>query len=338
MSKQSFEYLLEKYLAGECTPTEKQLVEQWYDLVGDEIQAPKNEADWKTIKAKMWLKVRQQTNIAEVTIVPFYQKPFFRIWVAACVVMMMIGAAFWAYQQAYTAVEVQLTLKEYNGRIEWENQTPSAKTVQLSDGSKIQLLPKSRLISPKTFSENVREIQLEGDAFFEIAHNPEKPFVVSVGNVVTKVLGTSFWIKATENKQIEVAVKTGKVAVFEKKTPDKQKDNGVVLTPNHKVTYFAKEQHFVAGLVEKPEIIKAAEVIPSAFNFKNAALFQVVQTLEKAYGIELFFENELLKNCTLTGNLDGLEMYEKLDVICQSLGATYQVQGTRIILNGKGCQ
>ena len=91
-------------------------------------------------------------------------------------------------------------------------------------------------------------------------------------------------------------------------------------------------------MVEKPEIIKAAEVIPSAFNFKNAALFQVVQTLEKAYGIELFFENELLKNCTLTGNLDGLEMYEKLDVICQSLGATYQVQGTRIILNGKGCQ
>jgi ferric-dicitrate binding protein FerR (iron transport regulator) len=337
MSKQSFEYLLEKYLAGECTPAEKQLVEQWYDLVGDEIRAPKNEADWKTIKAKMWLKVRKQTNITEATLIPFYQTSVFRAVAAACV-LVVFCIVFWVYQQPSPRQVAQLINKEYSDRIEWENQAQGAKTVLLSDGSKVQLQSKSRLISPKAFTGDVREIKLEGDAFFNIAHNPQKPFLVNVGNVVTKVLGTSFWIRATENKQIEVAVKTGKVAVFEKKMLDKQKDNGVVLTPNHKVTYFAKEQHFVAGLVEKPEIIKADEVVPFAFDFKNTALVQVVQTLEKAYGIELFFENELLKNCTLTGNLDGLEMYEKLDVICQSLGATYQVQGTRIVLNGKGCQ
>lgn len=337
MSKQSFEYLLEKYLAGECTPAEKQLVEQWYDLVGDEIQAPKNEADWNTIKAKMWLKVRQQTNIAEVTIIPFYQKSVFRTVAAACV-LLVFCIAFWVYHQPSSQQVAQLINTEYSDRIEWKNQAPGAKTVLLSDGSKVQLQPKARLISPKAFTGDVREIKLEGDAFFNIAHNPEKPFLVNVGNMVTKVLGTSFWIRSTQSKQIEVGVKTGKVAVFEKKMLDKQKGNGVVLTPNLKVTYFVEEQHFIAGLVEKPEIIKASEVVQSAFDFKNTALFQVVQTLEKAYGIELFFENELLKNCTLTGNLEGLEMYEKLDVICQSLGATYQVQGTRIILNGKGCQ
>jgi transmembrane sensor len=337
MSKQSFEYLLEKYLAGECTPAEKQLVEQWYDLVGNEMLSPQNEADWKTVKAKMWLKVRKQANVIMPSTIPLYQRFAFRAVAAACVLVAM-SVAFFVYQQRNSQEIAQITSKEYNGKVEWENQTQGAKTVLLSDGSKVQLQPKSRLISPKVFAQDVREIKLEGDAFFEIAHNPQKPFLVSVSNVVTKVLGTSFWIRATENKQIEVAVKTGKVAVFEKEIPDKQRDNGVVLTPNHKVTYFAKEQHFVAGLVEKPEIIKAAEVVPSSFDFKNTALVQVVQTLEKAYGIELFFENELLKNCTLTGNLDGLEMYEKLDVICQSLGASYQIQGTRIVLNGKGCQ
>ena len=112
----------------------------------------------------------------------------------------------------------------------------------------------------------------------------------------------------------------------------------MVLTPNLKVTYFAEQQHFVAGLVEKPEIIKAADVTSFEFDFQNTSLIKVVETLEKAYGIELFFENELLKNCTLTGNLQGMEMYEKLEAICQSLGASYQVQGTRIVLNGKGCQ
>lgn len=337
MSKQSFEHLLVKYLAGECTPTEKRLVEQWYDLVGSEMQPPQNESDWKIIKAKMWLKVKKQTQITEPTIVPFYQKSVFRAVAAACVVV-ALGIAFWVNQQPSSHQVAQLVSKEYSDRIEWENQAQGAKTVLLSDGSKVQLQPKSRLISPKAFTGDVREIKLEGDAFFNIAHNPEKPFLVNVGNVVTKVLGTSFWIRGTQNKQIEVGVKTGKVAVFEKKMLDKQKDNGVVLTPNLKVTYFANEQHFVAGLVEKPEIIKAAEFNDYAFDFENTPLVKVVEVLEKAYGIELFFENELLKNCTLTGNLNGLEMYEKLEVICQSLGASYQVQGTRIVLNGKGCQ
>jgi len=267
----------------------------------------------------------------------FFQKSIFRAVTAACVVV-AVSVAFWVYQQTQLQKVTQLTSKEYNGRVEWENQTQSAKTVLLSDGSKVQLQPKARLISPKTFNDDVREIKLEGDAFFEITHNPQKPFLVNVGNVVTKVLGTSFWIRATEDKQIGVGVKTGKVAVFEKKIGGKEKDNGVVLTPNLKVTYFAEQQHFVAGLVEKPEIIKAADVTSFEFDFQNTSLIKVVETLEKAYGIELFFENELLKNCTLTGNLQGMEMYEKLEAICQSLGASYQVQGTRIVLNGKGCQ
>lgn len=337
MSKQSFEHLLEKYLAGKCTPAEKQLVEQWYDLVGKEVQPPQSEADWKITKAKMWLKVKKQAHIAEPAIIPFYQKAVFRAVAAACVAV-AFSIAFWVYQLPSSRQSAQLLSKEYSDRIEWENHTQWAKTVVLSDGSKVQLQPTSRLISPKSFTGSVREIKLEGDAFFNIAHNPEKPFLVNVGNVVTKVLGTSFWIRGTHNKQIEVGVKTGKVAVFEKKMLDKPMENGVILTPNLKVTYFADEQHFVAGLVEKPEIIKAAALNHYAFDFKNEPFEKVVEVLAKAYGIELFFENESLKNCTLTGNLEGLEMYEKLDVICQSLGASYQVQGTRIVLNGKGCQ
>ncbi|MEI7581388.1 hypothetical protein [Runella sp.] len=77
MSKQSFEHLLEKYLAGECTPAEKRLVEQWYDLMGNEMQPPQSEADWKVVKAKMWLKVRKEANITEPTVIPFFKNLFF---------------------------------------------------------------------------------------------------------------------------------------------------------------------------------------------------------------------------------------------------------------------
>lgn len=332
MSKQSFEHLLEKYLLGKCTPAEKQLIEQWYELLGQEKPLDQMEAEWELVKARMWQKVNQQTTESPIVVRAWYTHWLIRSAVAACLVL-AVGLIWWKQQPAPKELLYVVSADSHS----WNNRSGSMKEIQLGDGSKVRLQPRAKMIAPKSFEGETREIQLEGDAFFEVAHNPQKPFIVHVGNVATKVLGTSFWIRTTPENQVEVAVRTGKVAVYESKKREAQQPNGVILTPNHKATYFPEEQHFVAGLVEKPQIIDANAVSASDFVFENASMSNVIKNLEKAYGIELFVENESLKNCTLTGNLEGLEMYEKLEVICQSLGATYQIQGTRIVLNGKGC-
>jgi hypothetical protein len=364
MSKQSFESLLEKYLAGQCTPAEKRLVEQWYELVGKEADTAQTEAEWQATKMQMWAEIRRFIIPTQFVIptqeesksrdigrwketghsrfnVGRWKKPLFIIHnssfitTIAASVLIVLGVSYWSLRRK--SADNQIVKTEKAGRIEWKNSTEAATVVKLSDGSRVRLQPRATLSFPEVFADSAREIMLTGDAFFDVVPDPNRPFVVRVGNVVTRVLGTSFWVLNRANKRVEVEVKTGKVAVFER-APKDVSNNGVLLTPNHKVTYFADDQHFVTGLVEKPELIEAAQVPPAQFKFENTPLAEVIATLEKGYGIPIELTNEALKNCTLTGDLQTLEMYDKLRVICQSLEASYDVRGTSILISGKGCQ
>ena len=162
--------------------------------------------------------------------------------------------------------------------------------------------------------------------------------MIYTGKVTTKVLGTSFRIKAfPEMQQFEVSVVSGKVTVYEKDEANK-KDNGVILTPNLKVTFFDKEEHFITGIVESPELLPTIEKSSLSFNFQNVPLNKVLKTLEKAYGIEMVLENESLGKCTLNGDLEEMPLYTKLDIITRSLNASYQIKGTSILVSGVGCE
>lgn len=358
MSKQSFEHLLEKYLKGQCTPAEKRLVEQWYELVGRDAELPLSEAEWQATKAEIWLKVKSLTQTVGHSTLdqattqesknetalpsrrgnqkPILLTPYFSFLVkTAASVALVLGLGVWLWQKHDTDSS-QVVKIEKEGQVEWQNQTAMATIVKLSDGSRVRLQPHARMAIPEAFSDSLREIVLTGDAFFDVTPDPHRPFMVRVGNVVTRVLGTSFWVLNRANRRVEVEVKTGKVTVFER-MPKDAINNGVLLTPNHKVTYFADDQHFVTGIVEKPEIIKTPDAVPVEFLFENTPLTEVIATLEKGYGIKIELTNEALKNCNLTGDLDNLEMHDKLRLICQSLGASYNVRGTSILISGKGC-
>jgi len=186
---------------------------------------------------------------------------------------------------------------------------------------------------------------LYGNAFFEVTKNPEKPFLVYSGKLVTKVLGTSFRIKTNEKDQaLEVEVVTGKVSVFENRNafaaiddkPEKN-NNGVVLTPNQRVTYFPESRHLLTGLVMEPVKVEKALIAKSVTIFNNSQLIKIIEDLQKEYGIEIVFANDRLEKCTFTGDLSEMPLYEKLDLICKSNQASYEVKGTRILINGEGC-
>jgi hypothetical protein len=99
-------------------------------------------------------------------------------------------------------------------------------------------------------------VYLEGEALFTVSKNPNRPFFVYNNQIVTQVLGTSFTVQ-NKNGKIEVAVKTGRVAVYENGeqinlNEVEQKSNGVIITPNQKVTYYQQERHFVTSIVDQP--------------------------------------------------------------------------------------
>lgn len=338
MNKQAFRILLQRYLDGTTTAQEKQMVDFWFESLELEQVKDAKETDWEGLENRLWDKIYAETDDLNLKpqkltkVISLWQRRYVKIAVVASMVLLLAFGSYFYYQitnhQDFTLMAGDMMTEENTSR--------QVKEIRLEDGSLVRLSPMAKLVYPKHFLAEKREVMLVGNAFFEVAHDADKPFFVIANQVITKVLGTSFYIKAAKNSKIEIEVKTGKVSVSEQK-PSNVKNNGVILTPNQKVIYYTENKHFVTGLVEKPEVLSAEKEVIN-FDFKNEELQKVIEKLQNSYGIEIILENEHLGKCNLTGDLSKMSMFEQLDVISQTLGATYQIKGTTILLLGKGCE
>lgn len=226
--------------------------------------------------------------------------------------------------------------------VEQVNETDKPLKVQLADGSIIVLDAKSRVKYKSTFLEDsTRQVYLLGQAFFDVVKNPYKPFIVHSNEIVVKVLGTSFRVEAPENgENIRVSVKTGKVSVYSVTDPvaDDNKQGGVILLPNQEVSYERKKQLFAKTLVESPEVLGTTVFTQNDFVFDNTPIAKVFRTMELAYGIEIIFNEDVMKNCYITAPLGSESMREKLKIICETIGASYEIIDANVVIDSSGCQ
>ena len=289
----------------------------------------------------------KQEDNTDRPVIPLRQRLWWRWAVAASVLLM--GVSAWLY--------VNRTPKPVLGSYEYLTQTVTtiplqekvntgtkAMNVLLSDGSVVTLNPNSRLSYPYHFNSNTRTVYLSGEAFFDVVKNPAKPFLIYANQTVTKVLGTSFLVRAyCREKAVTVMVKTGRVSVYSQKDYDRAKQaglrrvEGVVLTPNQQMTYNLEENRLVKALVEKP----AALIVnrPSREQvFEDAAVAKVFSSLERTYGIKLLFDEEALAACLVNVTFNEENLMERLEVICQTIGASYEVLDGQIVITSKGCQ
>lgn len=340
MNKAEFRNLLHRYLNNQCSLEECRLVEQLYDLIGD-TRTPLEWSDTAHLEAEMWAKIEAETLTNEVQNDPKLKRKLLNIrylaWIGRVAAMVvLIGSMIWWWQ-------INAIPQNYKTFREAVNTSNKVMLITTEDGSTISLQPDSRLRYPEHFDALKREIFLEGVAFIDVVPNPDKPFLVQTGDVVTKVLGTSFWVRNTEGgKKVEVEVKTGRVSVFNKKLIySKRKElgtEGVVLTPNQKVQYIAKNEVFVTGLIAQPQVLESvSKHEPIQFKFNDTPLSEVIKQLELAYGIKFVLSNDLLNNCPLTADLTKQPLFEKLALICGSLNASFEIKGTTILINGRGC-
>ncbi|MCE6991024.1 FecR family protein [Dyadobacter sp. CY323] len=228
--------------------------------------------------------------------------------------------------------------------IEKVNHSAEPMRVDMEDGSKITIAPAGRLRYPKKPNADKREVYLEGEAFFDIAKDPGHPFFVYSNGLITKVLGTSFSIEAYyDSNEVTVEVKTGRVAVFAESDPAvKEKISGtglqgVVLRPNQKIIYSRDEVRMVKTLVEQPEMVVAKALTPQ-FEFEDTPASDVFDKVGKAYGIDILYDENLLKDCPLTATLDNQTLHEKLSIICKAVEASYEILDGQIVIYSKGCK
>lgn len=294
--------------------------------------------------ARMWQGIERQLQEPEST-PEIPESPVRRIgfrWIRAAAVLLMMGFGWWFVTKpgTYDRSIAQKGWSLITGTTleEKVNDTTSPLSIRLSDGSRVVLQPRSRIRYPKSFDASKRETYLEGEGFFDVARNTRQPFIVYSGKVITQVVGTSFTIRAIpEAKTISVAVRTGKVAVYTRNATEETSRNRLLLTPNQQAIFDIGSGQLTKRLVDEPVLVARAAGTQS-FIFNNAPVSQVFRKLEQAYGVTIQYDSTALRHCNLTAPLGNEPLFRKLDIICQTIGATYEVWDTRIVVTGSGCE
>lgn len=214
--------------------------------------------------------------------------------------------------------------------VQKQNAKGVKSTIELADGSKIWLNADSKVQYPALFNGNTREVYLNGEAFFDIAKNPSKPFIIHLANGTVRVLGTSFNIKAYDNEPvIETSVATGKVA-FIPKLKNNQKADTIFLTPENKVVYRVKEEEIITAATISAEDKGWTEgkMIFRAMLFKEIAV-----ELERNFGKKVVFRDEETGNFRLTGSFQNNTLAEILYYLAKTKAFKYTISDEEIAIS-----
>ncbi len=198
----------------------------------------------------------------------------------------------------------------------------------LPDQSVVWLNEGSELTYKKGFKSEIRESRLKGEAFFEVTKNPEKPFVVLANNTETRVLGTSFNLKAdTKTKETEIVLVTGKVQFS-------SQGHQEILQPGDKITAGANGE-LIKVINHNPNFESWKSGI---LTFKEATMSEVARDIESYYHMKLVFENPQFEKCTLTSIFDNESLEDILETLTILFDITYKkIDSNRILIKGGDC-
>ena len=226
-------------------------------------------------------------------------------------------------------------------KTETNNKSNNSLTITLNDGTVVLLKKDSKINIASDFGSKTRKVFLTGEAFFDVKKDVDRPFLVVAGGIVTKVLGTSFNVRAYANEpRTFVSVKSGQVSVYEDgKTGQKFEAAAtqLLLAPNQEATFEKISGKLLKTLVEKPIIIlKKSEIF--SFDYNETPISTILKQLEKAYGIKIIFDADLLEACNLTATFTDELLYDKIEIICETIQARYEVIDGQIVIYAKGCK
>jgi len=245
-----------------------------------------------------------------------------KITAAAAVVALLIGIfSMLSYQAGYEKKNSQL--------VKVENPLGIKSSVTLPDGTRVTLNAGSTLIYPTAFVDKQRKISLQGEAFFEVAHDANHPFIVNAENIFVQVLGTKFNVKAySDDNSIEVTLAEGSVSVgligssqsIEMKPMEEVFFNKQSLTFSKKNIYLNDNIGWKDGML-----------------YFNGMTFETIaKQLERKYNVHIYINSEELKNTQFTGDfVRGENLDQILKVMTQDRRLSYVRDGDKIYISEK---
>lgn len=244
-----------------------------------------------------------------------------------------------------------------------QNEVVAAKGARtrlvLPDGTRVWLNSDSRLSYDARFNEMIREVTLEGEGYFDVVRNPNRPFVVHTSGIDVRVLGTAFNVKSyPQEATIEATLIHGSIEVLNKKEPKSPK---VILRPHEKLVFNKEEQVFqttsdqpaqsvqpiqpapsrpVIAITSLPKNIADTAVIETSWVY-NKLLFdgdtfrELAVKMERWFNVRISFKNEKVANYRLRGVFENENIEEALQALQFIASFSYQIRGNEVEIGKK---
>ena len=197
--------------------------------------------------------------------------------------------------------------------------------LELADGTTVHLNSATRLRYPVAFGEGERRVALEGEAYFEVAKDAGRPFVVSVGGTEVRVLGTSFNVSSLEEGRVRTVLVSGSVGV-------RARGKGMTRVAPGEMA----EVDVRTGRVTVTEVDTAlyTDWRHGVLRFNNERLEDILETLARWYDVDFFYQSQEAKDLHFTGHM---ERYKDIGVILESVtlatGTRFSIQGRTIVVS-----
>tara|TARA_R110002050_G_scaffold18218_9_gene53339 strand:- start:485 stop:1447 length:963 start_codon:yes stop_codon:yes gene_type:complete len=312
-------HLIKKELEDKLSPEERVILNHWYeglDVSKEALLDTRKEDNLNILKAK----IKPQPH----------PKMDFR-WIGWAAVFLVI---FLGVVEVYNFKNKDLPLEETLVEERFEefiNPRGVRRKLTLADGSIIHLNGDSKVKINKQFSTN-RKVFLEGEAFFEVAKDPDYPFVVVTDGLETSVLGTAFTVSAYKGKAQTVAVKEGKVKVKEASDQASKDDN--FLIANEQLTY--KPESGIGSKVKINPDLKFAWVNGKII-FNQTPINEVFLTLSNWYGLESVELSDKNMKCLVTGSYTRMTLEDIMESIKYATGIAYEINGKHLKVKKGNC-
>lgn len=287
--------ILLKYIEGKCTDPEKVIVTNWLD------EDPTNMKEYLALRKLNDILIWQPDSITKPS--AKIQKKKYILWqnkyliealkIAAVFVIAILVSHYFFNQSADQVQETAMQIMH----------VPAGQRagITLEDGTQVWLNAKSTLTFPNHFSANDRVVKLDGEGFFEVAHNKSKPFIVKTGKYDVKVLGTKFNLMAySERGNFETSLLEGLVEVMEA-----GKSKGVTLKPDERI-FLKNNQFYVAPIIQPDHFLWKDGIL----SFEDESFPEIISKLELYFDIKIVTEKNNPFNFRCTGKFrtkDGVE-------------------------------
>ena len=243
---------------------------------------------------------------------------FYTYRVAAALAVGILFAFAWIYASRFSGTTVVAASGE-------------PVEVFLEDGSRVLLNRDSKIRYPKRFDHVERRVRLAGEAWFDVARDTVRGFVIDAGSAMVEVLGTSFNVNAyRENPVVEITVESGVVSLSAKN--DKQEQ--ILLHAGNSGTFHGKSRELVLVPVSDPNNVSWKT---RNLYFENTTLEEVARVLQKVYDLEMEFLNPDLASCPITVTFVDQSLESVLNVLVLTLDLEVSRTGNRITVDGQGC-